>query len=143
MKTRLIPLLAGVLVVCLPMFAHHGATAYDTKEVVVKDAIVTRFVWANPHALIQFDGKDANGKVVHWAGEMNSPSGLSIAGWTKVSVQPGDVITVYLHQSKTGNPVGNIMRVVLADGSSLPGAAGGDQANPSGGRGGRGAQSQY
>jgi hypothetical protein len=51
---------------------------------------------------------------------------------------PGDVITVYVHQAKTKNPVGRIERVVLADGSVLRDSAGGGEAGGRGGRGGRG-----
>lgn len=142
MKTRFVTLfvLFGLLAVCSPIFAHHGAAAYDeSKEVVLKGATVTKFSWANPHSIIQFDVKDDNGKVVHWAGELGSPSAITLQGWTKVSVQPGDVISIYIHQSKTGNPVGRISHVVLADGTQLHDSAG----TSGGGRGGARDGSNY
>ena len=119
-------LLAGVLAICGSVSAHHGNVAYDeSKVVVLKSATVTKFAWANPHSIITFDAKDEKGKVAHWAAELGSPSALTLLGWTKVSVQPGDEITVYIHQSKTGNPVGRIDHIVLADGSSLKDSSGG------------------
>ena len=140
MKTTRIELLffAGVFAVCVPMFAHHGNAAYDMKEVMLKDSTVVDFLWANPHTIIQFDAKDDKGKVQHWAGELGSPSALANLGWTKVSISKGDVITVYIHASKTSNPVGRITRIVLADGSSLRDSGGGGEDAPAGGRGGRG-----
>ncbi len=44
MKTRVITLslLAGIVAVCFPMFAHHGNAAYDMKEVMLKDASTDR-----------------------------------------------------------------------------------------------------
>ena len=128
MKTKRVAFLslAATLAVCLPMFAHHGNVAYDeSKVVVLKGAVVTKFAWANPHSIVTFDVKDDKGKLEHWAAELGSPSALSLLGWTKVSVQPGDPITVYIHQSKTGNPVGRIDHIVLADGSSLRDSSGG------------------
>ena len=122
MKTGLAALLSVVslLAVCVPMSAHHGNVAYDeTKIVVVKDAKVTKFMWTNPHCLILFDANDEKGNVLHWAVEGGSPSALTPAGWTRNSVKPGDVITVYLHQSKAGTPVGRETKVVLADGTEL------------------------
>src|SRR5690349_18480047 len=108
----------------VPLFAHHGNAAYDTnKAVVLKDATVTKFVWGNPHTFLMFDVKDDKGNVVHWAGEAGSPSSLGLIGWTKDSVQPGDVITVYIYQSKTGRPVGRLNRIVLADGTALKDSA--------------------
>jgi Family of unknown function (DUF6152) len=59
-----------------------------------------KFAWANPHRLISFDVKDDKGNVAHWVGELGSPSALTLVGFTKASVQPGDVITVHTDQSK-------------------------------------------
>lgn len=112
------------LLVSIPLFAHHGNTAYDTsKAVVLKGATVTKFVWGNPHTFLMVDVKDDKGNLVHWAGEAGSPSSLGLIGWTKDSVQPGDVITVYIYQSKTGRPVGRLNRIVLADGTTLKDSA--------------------
>jgi hypothetical protein len=123
MKLRsiaLLALVAGFLMVCIPVFAHHGSTAYDTSKVVVlKGATVTKFLWANPHAIISFDVKDEKGTVQHWNAEAGTPQTIALSGWTKTSVQPGDVITVYVFQSKTGNLVGRLNKIVLADGSEL------------------------
>ena len=139
MKTRLIAvsLLAGVLAVCLPVFAHHGNAAYDGTVTVLKNATVTKLAWANPHTIIQFDVKDDKGELVHWSSELGSPSALGLIGWNKASLQPGDVITVYIHQSKTKNPVGRIEHIVLADGSQLRDSGGGGE-NRDGGGGARG-----
>jgi hypothetical protein len=141
MKTRLIALfsLAGILAVSLPMSAHHGNAAYDeSKEVVLKQATVTKFLWANPHSIITFDAKDDKGEVQHWAAELGSPSALTLLGWTKASISPGDPITVYIHQSKTGKPVGRISHIVLADGTSLRDSSGGGDAPGAGSGGGAG-----
>ena len=113
-------LAAGLLITCIPVFAHHGSTAYDTSKVVVlKGATVTKFLWANPHAIISFDVKDDKGNVQHWNAEAGTPQTITLSGWTKTSVQPGDVITVYIFQTKTGNLVGRLNRIVLADGTEL------------------------
>jgi hypothetical protein len=111
--------LVGVLAVCSPLFAHHGATAYENNLIVLKEATVTKFVWANPHTILLFDVKDDKGIVSHWAGEAGSPSAVGLLGWTKNSVQPGDVITVYIYPAKSGNTVGRLNKVVLADGKTL------------------------
>jgi hypothetical protein len=137
MKKRLVavPVLAVFLAVCLPMFAHHGNAAYDGTITILKNATVTKLTWANPHTIILFDVKDDKGQIVHWASELGSPSALGLIGWTKTSVTPGDVITVYIHQSKTKNPVGRIDHIVLADGKELRDSSGGGGGGRGGGRG--------
>jgi hypothetical protein len=112
-------LLVGLLLASVPLLAHHGAAAYADKIVVLKDATVTKFVWANPHTILQFDAKDDKGEAVHWAGEAGSPSAIGLLGWNRNSVQPGDVITVYIYPAKSGNPVGRLNKVVFADGKTL------------------------
>ena len=122
MKSKLLmsfAVLVGGLTVCGAMFAHHGATSYANNIVVLKEATVTKLVWANPHTIVLFDVKDAKGNVSHWAGEAGSPSAVSLLGWTKNSLQPGDVITVYIYPAKSGNPVGRLNKVVFADGKTL------------------------
>jgi hypothetical protein len=123
MKTKLsvfsLSLAALLLSFSGAVFAHHGASAYDmTKPVVVKGTI-KEFVWANPHCLIEFDVQDDKGGSVHWAGEVGSPSALGNQGWNRNSLRPGDAVTVYIFQAKTGAPVGRIGKVVLPDGKFL------------------------
>ena len=122
-------LVVGLLLVCVPIFAHHGSATYDTgKVVMLKDATITKFIWANPHSIAMFDAKDDKGGVQHWAAEAGSPSALSLIGWSKNSLRPGDVVTVYVFQSKTGNPVGRLNRIALADGTMLRDSQLGDTA---------------
>jgi hypothetical protein len=136
-KRTALSLLAGLLAVSTPAFAHHGNAAYEGTVTVLKDATVTKLAWANPHTIVQFDVKNGTGEVEHWSAELGSPSALGLIGWNKTSLTPGDVITVYIHQAKTKNPVGRIEHVVLADGSVLRDSGGGGDAGDAG-RGGRG-----
>jgi hypothetical protein len=121
-------LLGSVLTVSRPLFAHHGSAAYKADKVVVlKQATVTKFVWANPHTMVLFDVKDHEGNVSHWAGEAGSPSAVRLLGWNRNSLQPGDVITVHLFLSKFGSSVGRLDKIVLADGTTLRDSPRGDR----------------
>lgn len=121
----------GLLAVCSPVSAHHGSAAYANAVVVFKDATVTRFVWSNPHAIVMFDVKDDKGNVAHWAGEIGGPAAVSLLGWTRNSLQPGDMVTVYIWPAKSGKPVGRLNRVVFPDGKTLRDTQlGGDDEKP-------------
>jgi hypothetical protein len=140
MKTKLITLsfIACVFAICLPLFAHHGNAAYEANLTEVKNATVTKVLWANPHTLILFDAPNDKGETIHWNAEMGSPSALANVGWTKVSLTPGDKITVFIHQAKTKNPVGRIQYMILADGSKLTDSGGAGEGGYDGEGGGRG-----
>jgi hypothetical protein len=109
----------AALAVCTSAFAHHGSAAYSDKMVALKDATVTKFQWGNPHTIVMFEVKDDKGNVAHWSAEAGSPSALSLIGWSKTSMEPGDVITVYLFPAKSGYQVGRLNRIVLHDGTEL------------------------
>ncbi|MGH2400344.1 MAG: DUF6152 family protein, partial [bacterium] len=85
---------------------------------------VTEFVWANPHARIFVDVADQQGKVVNWGVEMRpAPNGLSRAGWTRHTFQPGDKITITVFPSRFGTPagVGEPNFPILKNGTLVPG----------------------
>ena len=48
----------GLLVISVPLFAHHGYVAYDTDKKVTLKGTVTRWLWSNPHCLLQLDVTD-------------------------------------------------------------------------------------
>jgi hypothetical protein len=112
---------AGLLAVSIPLFAHHGYAAYDTDKKVTLKGTVTRFVWANPHCMVQLDVTDDSGHVVHWIAETENPSGMVRVGWTDKSLKAGDQITVTAVPVKSGAPVGRIVEVILSNGQILPG----------------------
>jgi uncharacterized protein DUF6152 len=122
-KTKLlmmVVLFAGLAAIDSPLFAHHGAAAYDmSKPVVLKDATVTEFLWINPHPLIKADYKDEQGNVQHWTMEMGSTVSAGLIGWTRTTLNFGDVVTLYVWQAKTRVPVGRFNKVVFADGSTM------------------------
>jgi hypothetical protein len=111
--------LIGFLAGSSPLFAHHGSAAYASSVVAMKDVTVTRFAWNNPHCIVMFDAKDDKGNIVHWAAEIGSPPAVTVLGWTKNSLQPGDVVTIYLWPAKSGRPVGRLNRVLFPDGKML------------------------
>jgi Family of unknown function (DUF6152) len=135
MKNKLVAVCvlgAALLAACGTLLAHHGNVAYENKIVEFKQATVTKFLWSNPHSLIDFDAKDAKGNVVHWVCETASPEALKLIGWSKASIGPGDVITVYMYVAKNGNPAGRLNKIVLPDGTTLHDTQlGGDAGNKS------------
>src|SRR3982750_1502953 len=91
----------GLLAASGSALAHPGNAAFSAKATEFKDVTVTKFAWANPHCLVEFDAKDAKGKVVNWSAETGSPEALRLTGWCKGLLKPGDVFTVYVHTGET------------------------------------------
>ena len=109
----------GLIVIAVPIFAHHGNAEYDEKRPLTLKGTVTEFMWASPHSKIFLNAKDANGSVVHWSIETLSPGKLARAGWTKDAVKPGDQITVTFSPAKNRSATGVLQKVVFLDGKQL------------------------
>jgi hypothetical protein len=115
----LLALIAGFMLISIPLAAHHGQAAYDlTKKMTLKGA-VTDFTVTNPHCHFSFDAKDDKGKVENWTMELSTPLMLMRTGWTRTTLKPGDAVTVTFYPSKNGAGLGYLDALVLADGTVL------------------------
>jgi hypothetical protein len=114
-----VALTAGLLVKPSVLVAHHGANLYDTSKPVVLKGTVTKFDWGNPHNQIFFDVRDEKGSVAHWVAATEPPLVMVERGWTRKSLNAGDEVTVYIFAAKNGATVGNLQKIVLADGKEL------------------------
>lgn len=127
----------------LPLAAHHSFSAeFDATKEVRATGAVTELEWQNPHAWIHLSvteicerqaalrGSDApeqewacrtpaSAEGNAWAFEMGSPNGLMRQGWTRNSLQPGDVVTISGTRARDGSTNSNARNVTTADGTRL------------------------
>ena len=108
-----VPLTGGVLL------AHHSVAGYDTQKEVTLRGVIKEFNWRNPHVYVVWEVKDESGKAVEWAGELNSPSSMIQVGMNRNSLKPGDEIVITVNPSKTGNPLGIVRKITMADGKLI------------------------
>ena len=116
MLAAALALAVGLLMVPIPMLAHHGTSAYDPTKTLKLKGTVTSFDWVNPHVSLGWDVKTENGGLEHWVVELTSPGMLTRSGWHHDSVKAGDEVTVYFHPTKNGSKWGIFQRVAFADG---------------------------
>ncbi len=87
--------MAVVVLVCVPLWAHHAFEAeYDRNQPVTMTGTVTLMEWMNPHIYFFIDVEDDSGNVTNWAVEGGAPNGLYRRGWRRDSLKPGDVVVV-------------------------------------------------
>ena len=113
-----------VAIACLcvsgPIRAHHGAAnVYDMSKPMVLKGTITKFEWLNPHNQIFFDVTDEKGNAAHWIAATEPPQVMLERGWTRRSLKEGDEVTVYIFVAKNGAKVGNLQKIVLANGKEL------------------------
>ena len=100
---------AGLFPLSAQLFAHHGNASFDYSKKVTVSGVVTDWLWANPHSILNFDAKDEKGEIVHWTVEAGGPPDMARQGWTRNSFKAGDQVTVTLIQAKNGRPIGRFV----------------------------------
>ncbi len=111
---------AGLLLMSLPMAAHHSfAAEYDSTKKIELKGVVTKFEWTNPHAHFYIDVTDPAGKVEHWNLELASPNMMQRNGWTRHSLKEGDVVVVVASRAKDGTWTGSADTIQKSDGTKL------------------------
>ena len=114
--------LGAALFQSTPALAHHSNVAFEVTKVVTITGVVKAFEWRNPHTWVILTIDDGKGGKGDWAVEGRAPGVLLRAGWTKNSLQPGEMITVDMSPAKDGSKTGLVARVTKADGTVLPNA---------------------
>ena len=68
---------------------------------------------------------------MHWVAETSNPPDMINRGWSKLSLKPGDQVTVTVEPVKNGSPIGRVLQVVLPNGQILgTGGAAPGEASP-------------
>ena len=112
-------LFCSLILSAVPVSAHHASRAvYDTMSVTMMGT-VTNYEWSNPHIIVSFQVKDAQGKPQQWHAEVLPPSQASAAGWTRNSLKPGDAVTVVGYPGRNAQRIMLLEELVTADGKTL------------------------
>lgn len=94
-----VPAALAVLAVALPAAAHHSFPAtYDVNRTITIKGKVTRFMFRNPHSLVQVDVVGEDKQVEQWTVEWAAAGALSRGGASRDTLKVGDDVTVL------GNP---------------------------------------
>lgn len=101
MKTATLAV-AGLLVAASPAFAHHPfASEFDAQAPVTLTGTIMNVDWADPHIVIHFAVKDANGQTRDWSAEAGSTELMGKKGWSQAMLKQGEQITVQGYRAKS------------------------------------------
>jgi hypothetical protein len=111
-------LAASVITTGAVLQAHHAvAGVYDLNKEVVMEGKLKKLNFVNPHASIVLTvaDKKVKGKLVDWTLTTASVTSLTLQGFGKSTIKPGDPLKVTILPAVNGNPAGYIRRISLGD----------------------------
>jgi hypothetical protein len=85
---------AGVLLMAMPVRAHHSGGAYDENKPVTLTGVIAEVRLTNPHSWFYIDVTDESGKVTRWGFEAAIPASLIRSGFKRDSLTVGDKVTI-------------------------------------------------
>jgi hypothetical protein len=108
----------GVSSLAGPAVAHHSFAMYDRTKTLTVSGTVKKYVWANPHVVIDVLADNPKGVTEIWEIEASSPSVMARDGWTNRVLRAGDRIEIGIHPRKDGAPGGALAdeRRILVNG---------------------------
>ena len=110
-------LLLGFVLAGVSLKAHHAvAGIYDLNKEVVLVGKLKKLNFVNPHAgmIVSVEDKKLK-KIVDWTLTTASVTSLTLQGFGKSTIKPGDPLRVTILPAINGNPAGYIRRISLGD----------------------------
>jgi hypothetical protein len=85
----------GVCGAVAPASAHHAfAAVFDADNLITIEGVMVEVKLTNPHSWFFLDVTEADGKVVRWGFEAQTPTGLMRNGVSPKTFQIGEKVTV-------------------------------------------------
>ena len=114
-------LVAAAFLVGTTAQAHHSFANIDRSKTVILTGTVRTVEWTSPHIWVWLLIADANGGQQLWELQGPSPAELMRRGWSKHTINTGDVVTVQAHPLRGGRLGGSLEKVTFRDGHSMTG----------------------
>ena len=108
----------ALILAAAPLSAHH-AWPVNRSELVTVTGTVVEFRWGNPHPMMMLEVRGNDGVIEEWQVGGPALNRMEANGWTRTTVNTGDVITGIGYQFEDGQKIVRLERAVLADGRDL------------------------
>jgi len=114
-------LLAVLAMAAASAHAHHAqAPFFDQERTVAVRGTVVRWIFRNPHPVLEVEVQNDNGEKVVWAVQFAPATVLAKRGWTDQTFKPGDAVVAAGHPSRAAGTFGLEHRSLeRADGSPI------------------------
>lgn len=126
--TKRLGLLFAMALATGSALAHHAqAPFFDQERTVEVRGTVVRWIFRNPHPVLEVEAPNERGEAVLWAVQFAPATVLAKRGWTEQTFKPGDAVVATGHPSRAAGTYGLEHRgIERADGRPVVTAPRGD-----------------
>jgi hypothetical protein len=118
---------AGALLLGSALGHHAQAPFFDQDRTVEVRGTVVRWIFRNPHPVLEVEATNESGEKVLWAVQFAPATVLAKRGWTPQTFKPGDAVVATGHPSRAPGTFGLEHRgIERADGSPVVPSASAD-----------------
>ncbi len=96
-------------------FAHHSFAASFVDDEIVREGVVDRYIFKNPHVLLYMTVTDENGNDTEWMVEGSAATSLRAAGWSNESIRPGEHVRITGKAGRDNKPMISMGNVEVLD----------------------------
>ena len=96
-------------------YAHHSFAASFVDDEIVREGVVNRYIFRNPHVLIYMDVVDENGEQTEWMVEGSAATSLRNRGWSAETVHPGEHVRIAGKAGRDDKPMISMENVEVLD----------------------------
>jgi hypothetical protein len=119
--TAATPLFAATALLCVPAFAHHSQSMFDTSKEILVEGKVARFDWVNPHMYLVVETTGPDGKPALVEGEGVGITQALVDGLNRDALKPGTPVVMRANPNRGGwGKQVRIMDVTTQDGEVHP-----------------------
>lgn len=114
MKTLLM-VSVGLIIVSSQANGHHSFAASFVDTEIVREGVVNRYIFKNPHVLMYMTVTDDNGEETEWMVEGSAATSLRSAGWSAGSIEVGEHVRITGRAGRDNKPMISMGNVEVLD----------------------------
>ena len=111
------PLLLGLMT--WQLLGHHSVAVFDQTKATTIQGVITKLEWMNPHTLITFETKDANGLPTSWLVEIAASGALVRDGIRREVFELAKSCSMEIWPARDGSKIAIGRRLTFAEGKSF------------------------
>ena len=114
MKT-LLTLSLSLVIVSSQAKAHHSFAASFVDTEIVREGVVNRYIFKNPHVLFYMTVTDEDGEETEWMVEGSAATSRRSAGWSNETIQLGEHVRITGRAGRDNKPMISMGNVEVLD----------------------------